>query len=108
MSAARSWSRLPPRERPGAWSRCSRPACHLRPRRAQAGCSRDRPLREALGQKPLAFTPAARLPDAPKRPGVREELERLAADTGSFEELAAAYEDQLDRRAPPSRWRCDL
>ena len=55
-------------------------------------------LREALGQTSLAF--AARLRafnEAPQDDGVRDDLERLAADSGSFEEVAAAYEDQLDR-----------
>ncbi|HEX8439664.1 tetratricopeptide repeat protein [Archangium sp.] len=57
-------------------------------------------LREALGQTSLAF--AARLRafnEAPQDDGVRDDLERLAADSGSFEEVAAAYEDQLDRGA---------
>ena len=31
---------------------------------------------------------------------MREELERLAADLGAFEELAAAYEDALERGIP--------
>ncbi|MBM7117671.1 tetratricopeptide repeat protein [Archangium primigenium] len=55
-------------------------------------------LREALGQTSLAF--AARLRafnEAPQGEGVCDDLERLAADSGSFEEVAAAYEDQLDR-----------
>ncbi len=55
-------------------------------------------LREALGQTSLAF--AARLRafnEAPQGDGVRDDLERLAADSGSFEEVAAAYEDQLER-----------
>ena len=55
-------------------------------------------LRESLGEKSLAF--AARLrafTEVPNDVEVRAELERLAADTGSFEELAAAYEDRLDR-----------
>ncbi|OJT18152.1 gliding motility protein [Archangium sp. Cb G35] len=57
-------------------------------------------LREALGQTSLAF--AARLRafnEAPQGDGVRDDLERLAADSGSFEEVAAAYEDQLERGA---------
>ncbi|HEX8535829.1 MAG TPA: tetratricopeptide repeat protein, partial [Cystobacter sp.] len=57
-------------------------------------------LREALGQTSLAF--AARLRafnEAPQDDGVRDDLERLAADSGSFEEVAAAYEDQLERGA---------
>ena len=33
----------------------------------------------------------------PESPEAREQLERLAAETGAFEELAAAYEDQLER-----------
>ena len=55
-------------------------------------------LREALGQTSLAF--AARLRafnEFPQAPSVLDELERLAADSGSFEEVAAAYEDQLER-----------
>ncbi|QRK05166.1 tetratricopeptide repeat protein [Archangium violaceum] len=57
-------------------------------------------LREALGQTSLAF--AARLRafnEAPQDDDVRDDLERLAADSGSFEEVAAAYEDQLERGA---------
>ncbi|MBS1151702.1 MAG: adventurous gliding motility protein AgmK, partial [Myxococcaceae bacterium] len=55
-------------------------------------------LREALGQKPLAFASRLRaFTEDPEEPAAREELERLAADLGSFEELAAAYEDQLER-----------
>ncbi len=55
-------------------------------------------LREALGQTSLAF--AARLRafnEFAQEASVRDELERLAADSGSFEEVAAAYEDQLER-----------
>ncbi|MBX5481947.1 MAG: tetratricopeptide repeat protein [Myxococcaceae bacterium] len=58
-------------------------------------------LREALGEKSLAF--AARLrafTEAPEDEGARAELERLAADTGAFEELAGAYEDAIERGAP--------
>ncbi|MFN0062609.1 MAG: gliding motility protein [Myxococcaceae bacterium] len=61
-------------------------------------CNEVALLREALGQKQLAFT--ARMRAFSERPDVeasREELERLAADTGAFEELASAYEDQLER-----------
>ena len=55
-------------------------------------------LREALGQKPLAFSARLRaFNEGPEVVLAREELERLAAETGSFEELAAAYEDQLER-----------
>jgi tetratricopeptide (TPR) repeat protein len=55
-------------------------------------------LREALGETSLAF--AARLRafnEYPHEASVLDELERLAADSGSFEEVAAAYEDQLER-----------
>ena len=55
-------------------------------------------LREAVGQKNLALT--ARLKafgELPADAEVREELERLAADLGAFEELTAAYEDALER-----------
>ncbi|MFL5318877.1 MAG: tetratricopeptide repeat protein [Myxococcaceae bacterium] len=55
-------------------------------------------LREATGQKSQAF--AARLRafnEEPERTESRDELERLAAETGSFEELVGAYEDQLER-----------
>ncbi len=55
-------------------------------------------LRELLGQKSLAFATRLRaFAESPEDRECREELERLAADTGSFEELAAAYEDQLER-----------
>ncbi len=55
-------------------------------------------LREGLGQKALAFTSRLRaFAEAPQDEGTREELERLGADLGSFEELAGAYEDQLER-----------
>lgn len=55
-------------------------------------------LREALGQTSLAF--AARLRafnENPEDATVRDELERLAAESGSFEEVAGTYEDQLER-----------
>jgi tetratricopeptide (TPR) repeat protein len=59
-------------------------------------------LREALGQKPLAFALTLRLfRDIPDDMALRDHLERLAADTGSFEELSAAYQDELDRNAHP-------
>ena len=55
-------------------------------------------LREALGQKELAFAARGRIfAEAPENAAAREQLERLAAETGAFEELAAAYEDQLER-----------
>jgi tetratricopeptide (TPR) repeat protein len=56
-------------------------------------------LREATGQKSQAL--GARLKAfaaAPDDAEVREELERLAAELGAFEELAAAYEDALDQQ----------
>lgn len=58
-------------------------------------------LREAVGQKALALTVRLRsFAEAPADDEVRSELERLAADLGAFEELAAAYEDTLERGAP--------
>ncbi|WP_163782720.1 tetratricopeptide repeat protein [Myxococcus vastator] len=57
-------------------------------------------LREALGQTSLAFVARLRaFNEAPREASVRDELERLAADSGAFEEVAAAYEDQLERGA---------
>lgn len=54
-------------------------------------------LRESLGQRPMAFAAMLRcFRDDPHDVSIREELERLAAETGSFEELAAAYEDELE------------
>jgi len=54
-------------------------------------------LRELLGQKSLAFLARIRaFSENPEIESVREELERLAAETGSFQELATAYEDQLE------------
>lgn len=55
-------------------------------------------LREAVGQKKLALTARLRaFAEAPDDAEVREEFERLSADLGAFEELAAAYEDALER-----------
>ncbi len=55
-------------------------------------------LRESLGQRPLAFAAMLRcFRDDPESKPVRDEMERLAAETGAFEELAAAYEDELER-----------
>src|SRR6185436_9707288 len=55
-------------------------------------------LRETLGQKDLAFAARVRaFGEMPESAEAREQLERLAAETGSFEELAAAYQDQLER-----------
>ncbi|MGC4115854.1 MAG: hypothetical protein QM765_14920 [Myxococcales bacterium] len=54
-------------------------------------------LRESLGQRPLAFAAMLRcFRDDPHDASIRDEMERLAAETGSFEELAAAYEDELE------------
>jgi tetratricopeptide (TPR) repeat protein len=58
-------------------------------------------LRESLGETSLAF--AATLQAFALNPAdeqIRAELERLAADTGSFEELAGAYEDRLEQGTP--------
>src|SRR5262249_35184292 len=55
-------------------------------------------LRETLGQKDLAFAARVRaFGEMPESAEAREQLERLAAETGSFEELASAYQDQLER-----------
>ena len=55
-------------------------------------------LRETLGQKELAFAARVRVfAEAPENAESREQVERLAAECGAFEELAAAYEDQLER-----------
>ncbi|MGI5864139.1 MAG: tetratricopeptide repeat protein, partial [Myxococcales bacterium] len=57
-------------------------------------------LRESLGQRPLAFAALLRcFRDDSSQAEIRDELERLAAETGAFEELAAAYEDELERGA---------
>lgn len=58
-------------------------------------------LREALGQSSLALTARLRaFGEAPEHPGAREALERLATELGAFEELAAAWEDALERGVP--------
>ncbi|HEU4383787.1 MAG TPA: tetratricopeptide repeat protein [Anaeromyxobacteraceae bacterium] len=59
-------------------------------------------LHGRLGQKPQAFLAKLRqyreaLARGGDEPSVRAELERLAAETGSFEELAAALEDALEQ-----------
>jgi tetratricopeptide (TPR) repeat protein len=55
-------------------------------------------LREAVGQKSLALTARLRaFGEQPDDEEVRNELERLSADLGAFEELTAAYEDALER-----------
>lgn len=55
-------------------------------------------LRELLGQKSLAFLARARaFEENPQIETAREELERLAAETGSFPEVAAAYEHSLEQ-----------
>ncbi|HVE87856.1 MAG TPA: tetratricopeptide repeat protein, partial [Myxococcales bacterium] len=58
-------------------------------------------LREGLGEKAQAF--AARMQafsEAPGQPEIFAELDRLAAETGSFEDLAALYEEHLGRGLP--------
>ncbi|HZN91477.1 MAG TPA: tetratricopeptide repeat protein, partial [Myxococcales bacterium] len=58
-------------------------------------------LREGLGEKAQAF--AARMQAFSESPGSPElfaELDRLAAETGSFEDLAALYEEHLQRGLP--------
>ena len=55
-------------------------------------------LREGLGQKSLAFAARLRIFGAvPNDPAAREELERIGVDMGAFEELAAAFEDAIER-----------
>lgn len=54
-------------------------------------------LREQVGQRPAAFTALLRaFREDPAEAKARAELERLAAETGAFEELAASYEDELE------------
>jgi tetratricopeptide (TPR) repeat protein len=67
-------------------------------------------LREALGQKQLAF--AARLRafrEFPEEERTHDALERAAAESGAFEEVAAAYEDGLEKgvsaRVGENLWR---
>lgn len=56
-------------------------------------------LREGLGQKSLAHATRLRIFSGhPDDPTAREELERLSADLGAWEELAAAYEDVIERK----------
>lgn len=65
-------------------------------------------LREAVGPKSAAL--ATRLSvfvEAPGDPEVREELERLVADLGAFQELARAYEEAI-QRSPPEPLASDL
>ncbi|MCA2977219.1 MAG: tetratricopeptide repeat protein, partial [Myxococcaceae bacterium] len=58
-------------------------------------------LREAVGQKAQALGARLRsFVEAPDDAEARGELERLAAELGAFEELAAAYEDALERGTP--------
>lgn len=58
-------------------------------------------LREALGQTSVAFALRLRaFREHPENPAAQEELERLAATTGAWEELAAGYQDALDRELP--------
>ncbi|MBX7099937.1 MAG: tetratricopeptide repeat protein [Myxococcaceae bacterium] len=68
------------------------------PARRQTTMAEIAVLREAIGHKPLAFAMRLRMfAEVPDDEATVEELERLAADLGSFEELAAAFEDQLER-----------
>ena len=49
---------------------------------------------EQMGQKTMSFTVACRaLREFPQDEGVRQQLEQLAEQTGSFEELAVVYEE---------------
>jgi tetratricopeptide (TPR) repeat protein len=62
-------------------------------------------LHGRLGQKPQAFLAKLRqyregLAAGGDDPSVRAALERLAAETGSFEDLAAALEDALEQGVP--------
>ncbi len=58
-------------------------------------------LREAVGPKSAALATRLRaFVEAPGDQVVREELERLVADLGAFEELAHAYEEALQRGQP--------
>jgi tetratricopeptide (TPR) repeat protein len=62
-------------------------------------------LHGRLGQKPQAFLAKLRqyregLASGGDDPSVRAELERLAAETGSYEDLAAALEDALEQGVP--------
>ncbi|RME22440.1 MAG: hypothetical protein D6806_12980 [Deltaproteobacteria bacterium] len=53
---------------------------------------------EQIGQKPLAFTVACRaFREFPSDSGIRADLERLAEQTGSMEELAAVYEEVVEK-----------
>ena len=55
-------------------------------------------LRELMGEKTLALGWRLRaFRDEPENDGAREDLERLAVETSSFEELTSAYEEQLGR-----------
>ena len=52
---------------------------------------------QKLGQKDVAFLGYCRaLPLMPQDDALREEIERLADETGSYEELAAVYEEVAD------------
>lgn len=58
-------------------------------------------LREAVGPKSSALVTRLRaFVEAPGSQEVREELERLVADLGAFEELARAYEEALQHGPP--------
>ena len=70
------------------------------PHERQARLDEIATLREALGQKAQAFTARLRaFTEFYANEETHDELERVAADTGSFEEVAAAYEDALERGA---------
>ncbi|GEM_PF-356539 len=71
----------------------------LSPRQARAEILAELArLREGLGEKPLAFTALLRaLSEDAADEQMLDSLERLATETDSFEELAAAYEDALER-----------
>jgi len=55
-------------------------------------------LREALGHLAAAFNARLRaFSENPEAEGAREELHRLASETGAFEELAECYRRQIER-----------
>jgi len=61
-------------------------------------------LREHLGDKSAALDARIQLfRQEPDSEAVRGELERLAAETGSFDALASAYEEQLGRKTAEPR-----
>ena len=55
-------------------------------------------LHEGLGHRAAAFNARLRaFSENPEAEGAREELHRLAAETGAFEELAECYQRQIER-----------